>query len=727
MARVQYTRDRYARDLRTKRRSSRNRRASDQRSEDRRTRDYEARDQWAWDSRGVSPKRRRTTDGRGGTSREEDRQRDYEPLGYKALEEICKASSPEDGTLDLLSKEERFNALLNYKNEIDLGRMQLLIRSIHLCCSTKCVSNHSEHLLRLVIEAKFLGTHISSFLSRMLSFSRSNEQFRPSDVISYLADIFLEMLKRFGREIVHSIPIAQLNDTFVELKNRKVLHRTGTLEEKVGQVKALHKELISQERKSILNQEDQIDLKPPGNFRDLSVIPRAEDLSVGTKPFLRVNVVNGCYKDLDHYLDVQFRLLREDCISPLRDGIMQLRKDCGNLGTSGASGHKIANDVYVYREVSVLYPVCSRKGMVYRIRFDSFHYSVRHVNWEKCKRFKFGSLLCLSADDFYTLLFATVENRDANELHQGELEVRFENVELEDLKRFIETKERFDMVESPAFFEAYRHVLEALKDIDPHDGFPFKEHIVHCSQRVMPPDHEEITNGYYDLTGIAQDGENDGIDSVSTEFTWETRNSSFLDDSDIAMESDNSNATSDHRVILDVYDLQYDRDRLEFNDSQLRAFQMALTKRFAVIQGPPGTGKTYVGLKIAQVLLQTSSLWEEEEERTSILMVSYTNHALDQFLEGLLPTPGKLKVIFAKETAMCLKCGAHACSETLTIKFDLSLEDLDVCQVNPNLSKEFKRILFWTSPIISRVINWRLTCTHRYSAASVTVFSQSCV
>ena len=676
LARYQRTRDR-----RTNSRWSPNRRAFDQRSRDRRKRDQEARDLWARDSRGVSPKRRRTTNERGGTSQEVDRQKEYEPLGYKALEEICKASSPEDGTLDLLNKEERFKALLNYKNEIDLGRMQLLIRAIHLCCSTKCVSKHSEHLLGLIIEAKFLGLHISSFLSRMLSFSRSNEQFLPSDIISHLADIFLDMLKRFGHEIVHSIPTAQLSGTFVELKNRNVLHGISTLQEKVRQVKALQTELISQERKSMFIQEDQIDLKPPGNFRELSVIPRAADLSVGNKPFLRVNVVNGCYKDLDHYLDVQFRLLREDCISPLRDGIMQLRKDYTNPGTSGASRSKTAKDVYLYRDVAVLYPVCSRKGMVYRIRFDPFHYSVRHVNWEKCKRFKFGSLLCLSADDFYTPLFATVEDRDANELCHGELAVRFENVELEDLNQFIETKERFDMVESPAFFEAYRHVLEALKDIEPHDGLPFQEHIVHCSQSVIRPDHEQITDGYYDLTGITQGGGIDGRDWASTaeEFTWKTRDSALQDmtvDLDINMTSDNS---SDHRVILDVYDLQHYRDRLEFNDSQLRAFQMALTKRFAVIQGPPGTGKTYVGLKIAQALLQTSSLWENEEERTPILMVSYTNHALDQFLEGLLPMPGKMW---------------YTCSETLTIKFDLSFEGLEVCQVNPNGSKEFTRIRF---------------------------------
>ena len=44
-----------------------------------------------------------------------------------------------------------------------------------------------------------------------------------------------------------------------------------------------------------------------------------------------------------------------------------------------------------------------------------------------------------------------------------------------------------------------------------------------------------------------------------------------------------------------------------------------------------------MGLKIARVLLQTASIWEDEEERSPMLMVSYTNHALDQFLEGLMP------------------------------------------------------------------------------------------
>lgn len=43
-------------------------------------------------------------------------------------------------------------------------------------------------------------------------------------------------------------------------------------------------------------------------------------------------------------------------------------------------------------------------------------------------------------------------------------------------------------------------------------------------------------------------------------------------------------------------------------------------------------GKTYVGLKIAQALLNNQDLWKEDN--TPMLVVCYTNHALDQFLEG---------------------------------------------------------------------------------------------
>lgn len=96
------------------------------------------------------------------------------------------------------------------------------------------------------------------------------------------------------------------------------------------------------------------------------------------------------------------------------------------------------------------------------------------------------------------------------------------------------------------------------------------------------------------------------------------------------------------------------------DESQFDALKAALTKQFTIIQGPPGllslsllkcltnpniltgTGKTYVGLRIAQALLQNVRSWGHTIIGTTvkvspILVVCYTNHALDQFLEGIIP------------------------------------------------------------------------------------------
>lgn len=79
-----------------------------------------------------------------------------------------------------------------------------------------------------------------------------------------------------------------------------------------------------------------------------------------------------------------------------------------------------------------------------------------------------------------------------------------------------------------------------------------------------------------------------------------------------------------------------DADTLGLDPSQAEALYAALTRKLAVIQGPPGTGKTYLGLKIVQTLLHNKQYWVglAKPQPTPILVICYTNHALDQFLEG---------------------------------------------------------------------------------------------
>lgn len=75
------------------------------------------------------------------------------------------------------------------------------------------------------------------------------------------------------------------------------------------------------------------------------------------------------------------------------------------------------------------------------------------------------------------------------------------------------------------------------------------------------------------------------------------------------------------------------KESLALDQSQYDALRLALTNELAIIQGPPGTGKTFIGYKIAQALLANQTCWREAEQ-TPILVVCFTNHALDQFLEG---------------------------------------------------------------------------------------------
>ena len=76
---------------------------------------------------------------------------------------------------------------------------------------------------------------------------------------------------------------------------------------------------------------------------------------------------------------------------------------------------------------------------------------------------------------------------------------------------------------------------------------------------------------------------------------------------------------------------------LELDKSQYAALQTAMTKEIVTIQGPPGTGKTFIGLKIVQLLLENKSHWNSRAGMLNpILIVCYTNHALDQFLEGIM-------------------------------------------------------------------------------------------
>ena len=82
-------------------------------------------------------------------------------------------------------------------------------------------------------------------------------------------------------------------------------------------------------------------------------------------------------------------------------------------------------DIRVYHDVHILRAVCLTSGLGHRLTFDVSR--MKGVRWEVSKRLIYGTLVCLSADNFRTLYFATVSNREPADLKEGVVEVTFEH------------------------------------------------------------------------------------------------------------------------------------------------------------------------------------------------------------------------------------------------------------------------------------------------------------
>ncbi|KAL2074253.1 hypothetical protein VTL71DRAFT_8031 [Oculimacula yallundae] len=68
--------------------------------------------------------------------------------------------------------------------------------------------------------------------------------------------------------------------------------------------------------------------------------------------------------------------------------------------------------------------------------------------------------------------------------------------------------------------------------------------------------------------------------------------------------------------------------RIELDESQVCSVVNALTTPVTVIRGPPGTGKSFLGSFLVKSILDQTKL--------KVLVISFKNHALDDFLEELL-------------------------------------------------------------------------------------------
>ena len=345
-----------------------------------------------------------------------------------------------------------------------------------------------------------------------------------------------------------------------------------------------------------------------GSFRNFPVFPSLAELQPNYKPLLRANLTKGKYPTLDEYLDVQFRLFREDLVAPLRNGIREFLAEFSASSTGTVERgigefrefrvKKKLTDISIYFDVRVVSAVCEDEdGLLHRLRFSLD--GLKHVRWANSKRLLYGSLVCLSSDAFRTVLFATIfdrsllesqvpskkhktaalaqrsNNRVSNPQADSEfgfILVRFERGNEEQLVQISDLceDESFTMIEASGYFEAYRHTLQRILALRPGDLPHHERYIVQCANDIRPPAY--LTRGTYvatlDLRLMLPKGVHNRKRAAA--------------------------ALGAVRV-LEPLERWPSAASLRLEEAQ----RAALTQELALIVGPPGTGKTFLGTCIS--------------------------------------------------------------------------------------------------------------------------------
>ncbi|CAG8614227.1 15877_t:CDS:10, partial [Racocetra fulgida] len=273
-------------------------------------------------------------------------------------------------------------------------------------------------------------------------------------------------------------------------------------------------------------------------FRSIPLIPTPEELLDDRRIDLPINKIEESYESIDEYLETHYSLMREDFIRSLRVGIQRLRNP------DKVDKDKDRNtDIRIYE---------------------------------------------------HTMKFAIVASRPLELLgkpYDLQVEVSFKPEDAE----FVWPEKGYTMVESTTYFEAYRHIMNVLQNLDPK-SLPFKSQIVDLVTDIDEPEYLKRRHPVYEFKNISsfeKIKENYGTSRIDISKEWPP---------------------------LEILDTS-------LHSSQYEALKQMLTKRLALIQGPPGTGKTYVGLTAVQLLIENTS--------GTIMIACQTNHALDQFLEGI--------------------------------------------------------------------------------------------
>ncbi|XP_054723532.1 NFX1-type zinc finger-containing protein 1-like [Uloborus diversus] len=462
-------------------------------------------------------------------------------------------------------------------NKIDLKLIDNILQVLKEACSKPPTGMQGllRKYLRLLMDCEsFLFVLIPSAIGKL--FEKKHKEI---NLILFLRNYIFIL-----HNILKYYPCSKIVDeAFPRVQNyMNRLNETKSAPDDIAKEFSQLKLAVDNYQKETNSSDDEADAE---TFRELSVVPKYNDIVNCELSDVPINIIDRPYKSVSHYLSVHFRLMREDMLRKFRE-VVQI---CIERGSSPQN----QEDFNLYQSVSIGFPPkYTTRGIMYDIQLSSS----KKVNWASKQILTPGTLLCFTADSFRSVVFASVSTgpkMSSSNVKEARLTIKLEDdTFLDEL-----SDESYLIIEPSAFFECYKHVLYSIKDFS-EANFPLADIIAYLDFENPEPEYLKDSDYEFCLHECCEK---------------ETEN--------------------DLHPCKNFNPLKFDdwpsAEELKLDEQQFEAFRVALTNKVAVIQGPPGTGKTYIGVKIVKALLDCVPF-------KPIVICCMTNHALDQFLERIL-------------------------------------------------------------------------------------------
>ncbi|KAF8578762.1 P-loop containing nucleoside triphosphate hydrolase protein [Ramaria rubella] len=326
------------------------------------------------------------------------------------------------------------------------------------------------------------------------------------------------------------------------------------------------------------------------NFREIAILPTADELISKEKPFLRPSAMledpSTEHMRITTHLDNQFRLLREDMVYEMREELQV------------APGLK--------------------KGKHRGIMINGLVLQGIHLKLSDDKNCKWGMIMrCLPAGD------------------------PFKNIKPKDRDAYLKDNRNFFRHQSMCClfidgeivtFPTIHRVESLLLEMPPRVVIQFDCESsttkallkLHRAKQVRLVQVDTAVFSYEPVLRALQEKRSLYLSKELLYWTEDSHMPTPANSPSRLIEAIRNDPYQDLQPLLKTTATR----PIKLDKAQAASLLSSLTQRVSLIQGPPGTGKSFIAALLAKVLHDSGS--------QRILVVCYTNHALDQFLEDLL-------------------------------------------------------------------------------------------